>query len=66
MLWPIKQLKFSRRFIVAMRNLVTESGAAVPVSDAFRAFRDGTPTSDPDIENRRALYDVRTLGACVP
>jgi hypothetical protein len=60
MLWPVRQLKFGRRYAVAMRNLVTDDGTAIAPSPAFQALRDGTPTSDPDIEGRRALYEVRT------
>ena len=31
------------------------------VTDAFRALRDGIPTSDPDIESRRDIYAVREV-----
>jgi len=57
-LWPTKKLDYSRRYIVAMRNLRDATGTPLPPSDGFRAFRDGIPTSDPDIENRRELYEA--------
>ena len=56
MIWPARQLAFNRRYIVAVRGLVTANGLAVPPSAAFRALRDGEPSDDPAIENRRALF----------
>ena len=60
LLWPVKQLDFSRRYVVAMRGLVDGDRNPIAPSDAFRAFRDGIPTDDPDIETRRDIYAVRT------
>ena len=57
MIWPSKQLEFSRRYIVAVRDVRNQAGAVIAPSEAFRALRDGIATSDPDIEGRRALYD---------
>ena len=59
LVWPTRQLQFNRRYIVAMRRLRDASGRALEPSEGFRAFRDGIPTSDPDIEDRRDVYAVR-------
>ena len=61
LLWPVKQLDFSRRYVVAMRGLVDGDRNSIAPSDAFRAFRDGIPTDDPDIETRRDVYAVHVL-----
>ena len=61
MIWPSKQLDFSRRYIVAIRNLRNADEELLDVTDAFRALRDGIPTSDPDIESRRDIYAVREV-----
>ena len=54
---PGLALKTGRRYIVAIRSLVHEDGSAVQPSEAFAALRDGTATSDPDVEERRALFE---------
>jgi len=41
-----------------MRNLRNAANGLLEPSEGFRAFRDGIPTEDPDIENRRELYEV--------
>ena len=56
MLWPSKQLEFSHRYIVAIRDVRDANGDVIAPSDGFRALRDGTPSPDPSIEARRALY----------
>ena len=56
MIWPTKQLEFSHRYIVAIRNVRNGANVVIPPSDGFRALRDGAPSSDPSIEERRALY----------
>lgn len=50
---PARNLAEGHRHIVAFRGLVDESGAALEASDVFRAFRDGVPTTNPSIEDRR-------------
>jgi hypothetical protein len=57
MIWPSRQLKFSRRYIVAVRGLRNTGNLVIPPSEGFRALRDGQPSSDPDIEGRRALFE---------
>jgi len=42
-----------RRYIVALRDLRDGGGATIEPSRAFRLYRDGIPTFDPDIEARR-------------
>jgi hypothetical protein len=39
--------------IVALRRLKDSTGATIEAGNAFRAYRDGTKTNDPTIENRR-------------
>jgi len=56
MIWPSKQLEFGRRYIVAIRNVRNTNNQIIAPSEGFRALRDGIPTEDPDIENRRELY----------
>ena len=65
MMWPTQQFVESRRYIVVIRNLKNENNQAITSSPAFAALRDGTPTQDPDIENRRDLYAeiFATLGS---
>jgi hypothetical protein len=58
MLRPAQPLDHDRRYIVGIRNLVTTSGDPVAVSDAFEALRDGTETSDGDVEYRRDHFDT--------
>lgn len=55
LLWPAGRLNDSTRYIVAYRNVVSDSGAAVASPPGFAALRDGTPSSSPDVEaSRRA------------
>jgi hypothetical protein len=42
------------RYVVAVRGLVDGGGATLPPSPAFAAYRDGTCTTDPTFEARRA------------
>lgn len=51
---PVVRLEDATRYIVAIRNVVDDSGKAIPPSAAFKALRDGTP--DKEIESRRAHY----------
>ena len=57
MIWPSQQLEYAHRYVVAIRNIRNAAGDLIPPSDGFRALRDGTPTDDPEIEGRRALYE---------
>jgi hypothetical protein len=53
---PVTRLKDSTRYIVAIRNVVDASGTPIPPTPVFQALRDGTPSDDPSVANRRALY----------
>lgn len=57
MIWPIRQLTESRRYIVAIRNLRTILNLQVTPSATFAALRDGTASGDPDIEARRSHFE---------
>lgn len=54
---PALPLLNSHRYIVAVRGVVDSAGGVVPASDGFAALRDGTPTTNWDIEGRRDLYE---------
>ena len=53
---PAVRLKDKTRYIVAIRHVVDDSGAALPPTDAFKALRDGTPGCHPSVDLRRDLY----------
>jgi hypothetical protein len=56
MIRPVTRLKDSTRYIVAIRGVEDASGKALPPTAAFQALRDGTPSGDPSVASRRALY----------
>ena len=56
MIRPVERLDDGTRYIVALRNILDGSGAALPASPGFAALRDISPTEDADIETRRPLY----------
>jgi hypothetical protein len=56
-LWPAKALDFSGHYIVAYRDIRRPDGSAVPPSPAFGALRDNLPSSEDDVEGRRAHYE---------
>ncbi len=53
---PAQRLKDATRYLVAIRNVQTREGAAIPPSPAFQALRDGTASSDVSVGRRRSLY----------
>merc|ERR1712100_183017 len=58
MMWPAQRLVSGRRYIVAMRNMISESsGLPVEPSAAFLALRDNTTSSDPSIYLRRNHFN---------
>jgi hypothetical protein len=57
MIWPLQRLKDSHRYIVALRDLEDSSGQLIAASSAFQALRDDVPTTNYDIEGRRATYE---------
>jgi hypothetical protein len=56
MIRPVVRLDDSRRYIMAIRNVVDDNGQAIAPSPGFRALRDLEPSDDPAIESRRPLY----------
>lgn len=56
MIRPVTRLKDATRYIIALRNVVDATGAPIPPTPVFQALRDGTPSSDPSVASRRALY----------
>ena len=54
---PAVPMLNSKRYIVALRNVVDSAGSTLPTSAGFAALRDGTATEDVSIEGRRDLYD---------
>ena len=61
----ISGLNHNTQFAVAFRGLKDDSGSEINPSVAFESLRDKTITDSPDIENRRAGYEVMfdALGA---
>jgi hypothetical protein len=53
MVHPVVRLLDAHRYIVAVRNVVDDSGALIPPSVAFQALRDGSTTGDAATEARR-------------
>ena len=56
MLRPAIRLDDATRYIAAIRNVVDESGAALPPSPAFEALRDGAKSENAAVESRRAHF----------
>jgi len=54
---PAVILESGHRYVVAMRNLVDPTGAAVRPETAFRMLRDGIVTDDQRIESRRSHFE---------
>ncbi len=53
---PAARLEDGRRYIVAIRNVVDESGVPLIASPSFAALRDRTDSDDETVESRRGLY----------
>jgi hypothetical protein len=56
MIRPVVRLKDATRYIVAIRHVVDDKGAALAPTPVFEALRDGAPSDDPSVEARRSLY----------
>lgn len=56
MMQPAASLAYEHRYIVGVRGVVDAGGAPVPASPAFAALRDGTPSEEAGVEERRELY----------
>lgn len=57
MLRPAVRLKDASRYIVAIRRVQDAGGNYLEPSEAFRALRDGTPSTDYSVRRRRGLYN---------
>ena len=56
---PAVNFREGHRIVVALRRMQDSSGKTIDATDAFRAYRDGTKTNDPTIEERRPhMQDV--------
>jgi hypothetical protein len=55
---PAKNFTEGHRYVVALRNLRRADGSAIEAGAAFRALRDGTPTSDSALAARREHFDT--------
>lgn len=56
---PAVNFREGHRIVVGLRRLRDASGATIKPGDAFRAYRDGTKTTDPTVEERRPhMQDV--------
>ncbi len=55
---PARDVLDGHRYIVALRRLRGADGRLLPASPAFRALREGTPTSDPALEARRGHVEA--------
>jgi hypothetical protein len=53
---PVVRLANARRYVVAIRDVRGDDGEPLPASEPFAALRDGTPSDEPSIEDRRGLY----------
>jgi hypothetical protein len=56
MIRPAVRLKDGTRYIVAIRSVLDESGAAIAPSPAFQALRDQLPSEDPGVTGRRRRF----------
>jgi hypothetical protein len=61
---PAENLKEGHRYVVAIRDVVDTSGAAIAPTDVFRAYRDRLGTGIAEVEARRPHMEdlFRTLG----
>lgn len=54
---PAQRLRASRRYIVAVRDVVDAGGMPIAPSPVFEALRDGTESTLPTVTLRRDLYE---------
>jgi hypothetical protein len=55
---PATNFASGHRYIVALRNLKTASGAAIPAPEGFRYYRDQLPSKQGAINVRRSGYET--------
>jgi hypothetical protein len=55
LIWPATSLEFNRRYVIGIKNMKSSRGTPIPLSDAFRAFRDKEAlSSDDEFTRQRA------------
>jgi hypothetical protein len=54
---PARNYASGHRYIVAMRNLKTGDGEAIPAPNGFRYYRDKLPTNEPAINAQRGRFE---------
>jgi hypothetical protein len=54
---PAENLEEGTRYIVALRNLRDAAGTLIPAPEAFRVYRDGVFTGQPEVEARRPHFE---------
>ncbi|MDX6583194.1 MAG: hypothetical protein QOI10_2378 [Solirubrobacterales bacterium] len=54
---PAKNFDSGGHYIVALRNLETGAGAPIEAPAGFRYFRDGMPSKQKEIDDRRPAYE---------
>ncbi len=57
MISPSVNFEEKRRYIVALRNLTDADGNELEAPDAFRYYRDGIPSSQGTVNQRRASFE---------
>jgi hypothetical protein len=61
MIRPVVRLNDATRYIVAIRHLTDSTGKTIEPSDAFKALRDNSDSSDVSVGLRRDLYNKQIL-----
>jgi len=54
---PARNYLNGHRIVIAIRNLVDDSGNAIEPTDAFRSYRDRLESNVPEVEARRSAMD---------
>lgn len=57
LLRPVVRIPDEHRIIVAIRNVVDDTNKPLAPSPVFQALRDGTASTEPSVDLRRALYE---------
>lgn len=57
MIWPAERLIDGERYIIGIRNMVTDNGKEVQVSSAFQSLRDSSISNDTSVNFRREWFN---------
>ncbi|MBM4362434.1 MAG: hypothetical protein FJ104_07115 [Deltaproteobacteria bacterium] len=57
MIRPVRRLADDRRYVVAIRGVVDDTGAPIAPSATFAALRDGSSAGDAEVAAARPLYE---------